>query len=156
MIGKASANIAFYLLNDTYQQETMKLQNLSPRSEPYIYNFTVSNQKGERVSDVDLKYTLKLKSTTNLPLRYKLYMNEDYRDSDATNLVTESTTTIEPDEDGTYFLIVTLPSEELIYSSPKTNSYTLLIYFDEVYTDAKYQDTIESIRIIINSQQMIE
>ena len=95
-------------------------------------------------------------ATTNLPLRFKLYMNENYTDNNATDLVTNENTTIEYDEYNTIFKTITLSKENLLYSTPKTNNYTLLIYYDSNNNDAKYQDTIESIRIVTNSRQIIE
>ena len=46
--------------------------------------------------------------------------------------------------------------EEMLYSEDITNSYTLLIYYDSNNADSKYQDTIEGVRIIIDSKQEID
>ena len=65
-------------------------------------------------------------------------------------------TTVERDDDGTYFQTFTMDEEELLYRTPKVNSYTLVVYFGNYYRNAKYQDMVESVRIIIDSKQVID
>lgn len=154
--GNISSNIAFYLTKSDYQVQQIYLSSLVPRREPYVYNFSVSNRDGNKTSDVDIEYVLKVISTTNLPLRFELYMNENYLSNDATNLANTNNTTIENDEHNTIFKVITLQKQDLLYGTPSTNNYTLLIYYDESNTNAKYQDTIESIRIVTDSRQIIE
>lgn len=154
--GEISSNIAFYLAKADYQVKQIYLSSLTPRNEPYVYTFSVANQDGNKTSDVDLEYVLKVVSTTNLPLRFELYMNENYTDSSATNLANNENTVIEYDDYGTIFKTITLNKEQLLYNTPSTNNYTLLIYYDSSNNDAKYQDTIESIRIVTDSRQIIE
>lgn len=154
--GKISSNIAFYLTKADYQIKQIKLGMLMPRHDPYVYSFTVSNQDGNKVSDVDINYVLKIITTTNLPLRFELYMNEEYDSNGSTNLISSGNTVIESDEYGTYFQTITMDGEDLLYNNPKTNNYTLLVYYDENDKDAKYQDTVESVRLIVESSQIIE
>ena len=154
--GNINSNIAFYLFKTDYQIERIKLADLEPSTIPHIYNFTIGNQNNNKVSDVDIEYTLKIVTTTNLPLRYKLYKNEAYESNDSTNLINNDNTTIEKDNDGTYFQTFEFNKEELLYTTPKTNNYTLVVYFDETNKEAKYQDTPESVRIIVDSKQIID
>ena len=154
--GDISSNIAFYLTKSDYQVQQIYLSSITPRNEPYVYSFSVANRDGNKISDVDIEYVLKVVATTNLPLRYELYMNENYTSAGATNLVNNNNTTLERDEYNTIFKTITLTKENLLYTTPKTNSYTLLIYYDATNTNAKYQDTVESIRIVTDSRQIIE
>ena len=154
--GNIQSNIAFYLAKAGYQTNNIKLTELKPSPNPYVYTFTVGNQDGTKISEVDIEYTLKIITTTNLPLRYLLYKNEDYQSNESTNLVTNNNTVIEPDDDGTYFKTITFNKEELLYTTPKTNNYTLVIYYDETDKNSKYQDTVESIRIVVDSRQIID
>ena len=149
--GNVNSNIAFYLFKADYQVQRIKLADLKPSSEAHVYTFSVSNQNNNKVSDVDIEYTLRIVTTTNLPLRYQLYENENYQSNNATNLINANNSTIAPDQDGTYF-----QREELLYSTPKTNNYTLVVYYDTTNKEAKYQDTVESVRIIIESRQIID
>ena len=155
-IGNTNSNIAFYLLTADYLTEKIKLSDLIPSDNPYIYTFTISNKKGEKTSEVDIEYVLSIVTTTNLPLRYELYENSNYQDSNAVNLITDSNTVTELDEDGTYFQTFTFEKEELFFSTPTTNTYILVVYFDQSSNDAKYQDAVEGVRIIVDSKQIIE
>lgn len=156
IIGGVSSNIAFYLAKTDYQVKQISLDTLVPKSEPYVYNFTIGNQDDSKVSEVDINYTLKVIATTNLPLRYELYMNQDYNSASAVNLITSANTTIETDEYGTYFFNSTMDSQNLLFNSPTTNNYTLLVYFDESNNSFKYQDVVESVRLVVDSQQIVE
>ena len=154
--GNINSNIAFYLFKTSYQVERIKLADLEPSNTPHIYTFTIGNQSNNKVSDVDIEYILKIITTTNLHLRYQLYENEDYQLNTSTNLINTSNTDISKDEDGTYFQTFTFAKETLLYETPKTNTYTLVVYYDETNTDAKYQDTVESVRIVVDSKQIID
>ena len=155
-IGETNTNIAYYLLEPNYYTDNIKLNTLGIQQEPYVYNFTISNFNENDHSEVDLTYILSIVTTTNIPLRYELYENEDYTSTNKTNLITTNNTVIEPDSDGTYFQTITMNEEEMLYSEDITNSYTLLIYYDSNNADSKYQDTIEGVRIIIDSKQEID
>lgn len=155
-IGKMNSNIAFYLLSADYLTEKIKLSDLTPSDSPYVYTFTVGNKKDSKTSEVDIEYVLSIVTTTNLPLRYELYENSNYLDNDAVNLITSSNTVVEKDIDGTYFQTFTFNKEELYFSNPTTNTYTLLVYFDKSNNDFKYQDVVEGVRIIVDSKQIIE
>lgn len=154
--GNINSNIAFYLFQDDYVVKSVNLSNVDFSKGFYVLNFTVSNQKDTRVSDVDINYVLKVITTTNLPFSYELYENENYENDNATNLINNSNTVVEQDDDGTYFQTFTLNEEELLYKSPKVNSYTLVINFLDYYNSDRYQDMVESIRIVIDSKQIIE
>ena len=153
---KVDSNIAFYLLDTNYYTESIKLSSLSPSDNPYIYTFTVSNFNDTKESEVDIEYDLSLIMTTNLPLRYKLYKNEDYTNSSSNNLITDTNSRIELDSDGTYFKIVNFDTENLFYNSHTTNTYTLLVYYDKSNSNPIYQDTIESVKIVVKSRQIID
>ena len=154
--GNINSNIAFYLFKTSYQVERIKLADLEPSSTPHVYTFTISNQDNNKVSDVDIEYILKIVTTTNLHLRYQLYKNENYQSNSSTNLITTNNTDISKDEDDTYFQTFTFAKETLLYTTPTTNTYTLVVYYDATNTNPKYQDTIESVRIIVDSKQIID
>lgn len=155
-IGNMNSNIAFYLISADYLTQNIKLTDLTPSDEAYVYTFTIGNQKEEKVSEVDIEYTLSIVTTTNLPLRYELYENANYQEEGSVNLISTTNTVVSPDSDGTYFQNFTFEKEELYYQTPTTNTYTLVVYFDETNNDAKYQDVIEGIQIIVDSRQIIE
>ena len=79
----SNIQVAFYVLNENYEKMTLKLDSLYPREEPYVYNFSISNFKDEKMCETDMEYDLKIRTTTNLPLEYRLYSNQNYNDTDA-------------------------------------------------------------------------
>ncbi|MCI6265672.1 MAG: hypothetical protein MR598_02350 [Erysipelotrichaceae bacterium] len=155
-IGNMNSNIAFYLISADYLTQNIKLTDLTPSDEAYVYTFTIGNKKEEEISEVDIEYTLSIVTTTNLPLRYELYENTNYQEEGSVNLISTTNTVVSPDSDGTYFQNFTFEKEELYYQTPITNTYTLVIYFDQTNNDAKYQDVVEGIQIIVDSRQIIE
>lgn len=149
---QAEIQAAFYLLNDEYQTAEVKLDSLEPRDDEYVYSFSVSNNKSNKRTETSLEYELKIVTTTNLPLSYKLYKNEDYKTG--TNIITSDT--ILPDEYGTFFRTICTEKEIFTYSENKTNIYTLVVKFPNEYNKTEYQDIIEAIVIEIESKQLIQ
>lgn len=142
---------AFYLLNDEYQSTNIKLDSLEPRDNEYVYTFSISNNKSNARTETSLEYELNIITTTNLPLSYKLYKNEDYKTG--TNIITSDD--ILPDEHGTYFRTIKTEKEVFTHTKNETNIYTLVIKFPKQYNKVEYQDIIELITIEINSNQLI-
>ena len=149
----AETQIAFYLLKATYQTSTVLLEEITPRNQPYTYTFAVSNTNGTKRTETNLQYDLSIKTTTNLPLTYELYMNSVYTDANADEVITNSTTT--QDSDGTYFNIFTTDTEYFSYSYNQTNNYQLVVYFPSNCVDEMYQDIVELIEIRIESKQVM-
>lgn len=147
-------DIAFYLLKEDYQTMELSLENLYPSEKPYVYTFSISNADGEKRAEVDLTYELAIKTTTNLPLTYELYMNESYNDENSTIALTRNE--VDTDEDGTYFRYLETANETFEYVNIEKNVYQLVVYFPQEYNTENYQDIIESIEININAKQVIE
>lgn len=148
----ANVDIAFYLLKEDFQTMTLNLASILPQNNAYTFEFSIGNQAGEDIAEVDLEYELTLRTTTNLPLTYELYMNQSYTDQGATNIIKENTVNL--DEDGTYFRTMTTDKITLKYTEGKTNLYQLVVYFPENYNQENYQDIIELIEINVNGQQV--
>lgn len=149
---QAEIQAAFYLLNDEYQSSSVKLDALEPRDEKYVYSFSVSNNKNNQRTETTLEYELKIVTTTNLPLSYQLFKNEDYETG--TNIIINDT--ILPDEYGTIFRTFTTEKETFSHTEDETNIYTLVVKFPKEYNKIEYQDIIEAITIEIDSKQLIE
>ena len=148
----ANVDIAFYLLKEDFQTMTLNLASILPQNNAYTFEFSIGNQAGEDIAEVDLEYELTLRTTTNLPLTYELYMNQLYTDQGATNIIKENTVNL--DEDGTYFRTMTTDKITLKYTEGKTNLYQLVVYFPENYNQENYQDIIELIEINVNGGQI--
>ena len=149
---KANVDFAFYLLKDDYKTMTTKLDSLLPQDEAYVYNFSIGNEDGTERAEVDLEYELTIRTTTNLPLTYELYMNQEYTDSGAQNIIKNNEIAL--DEHGTYFRTLTTEKINLSYKVGTTNLYQLVVYFPKEYNTENYQDIIELIEITVNSHQV--
>ena len=148
----ANVDIAFYLLKEDFQTMTLNLASILPQNNAYTFEFSIGNQAGEDIAEVDIEYELTLRTTTNLPLTYELYMNQSYTDQWATNIIKENIVNL--DENGTYFRTMTTDKITLKYTEGKTNLYQLVVYFPENYNQENYQDIIELIEINVNGQQV--
>ena len=148
----ANVDIAFYLLKEDYKTMTVNLAELLPRNNAYVFDFSIGNEDGIEIADVDLEYELTLRTTTNLPLTYELYMNEEYTDAIATNIIKENN--IEKDEQGTYFRTMTTEKVKLSYKEAVTNLYQLVVYFAVNYNQEIYQDVIELLELKVDAKQV--
>lgn len=148
----ANVDIAFYLLNEDYKTMTLNLASLLPQDNAYTFEFSIGNQAGGERAEIDIEYELSLRTTTNLPLTYELYMNQAYTDLGATNIIKENT--VAQDEHGTYFRTMTTEKITLPYTEGKTNLYQLVVYFPADYDQEKYQDIIELLEINVNGGQV--
>lgn len=150
----ANVDIAFYLFKEDYKTMTVNLASIEPRDNAYIFEFTVGNQDGIEIAETDLEYELTLRTTTNLPLTFELYKNQQYTDLEAESIIKEEN--ILPDEYGTYFRTMTTEKSFLPYTQGTTNLYQLVVHFPANYDQEKYQDIIELLEIKVNAQQVTE
>ena len=150
----ANVEIAFYLLKEDYKTMTINLAELLPQNNAYVFDFSIGNQDGIEMAEVDLEYELSLRTTTNLPLTFELYMNENYTDTGATNIIKENNIAL--DEQGTYFRTMTTEKKYLSYKEGKTNLYQLVVYFPANYNQEIYQNIIELLEINVNAQQVTD
>ncbi len=147
--GEANIDIAFYCIKEDFQTMTLKLENLEPRSDPYIYNFTIANNDGTKRTETNLIYDLTVRTTTNLPINIILF-NTTQGNIDITNL-----TTIQ-DDDGTYFNLFQTDQQEFGFLQNEQHKYRLEVVLPEIYKSSDYQDIIELIEINVNSKQKID
>lgn len=154
----ADIDVAFFLLKDEYFTKDIALEDMVPGGDPQKCEFSVSNyylddDGNEIVSETDMEYTLKIRTTTNLPLEYKLYMNQSSDSSDANDMIEINLT---KDEDDTYFYKLVEDTREFSYEEGHTNTYTLVVSFPEEFKSIEYQNIIECIEISIDAHQIID
>lgn len=175
----ANIDIAFFLVNDRYgikkpneesyeYTKRINIANLKPGdSAEYtilISNYAFFNEDGEKideltgttegfskaVADTDIEYDLKIRATTNLPLKYEFYTG------DTMNPIGNNITH-ERDDKMYFYNIFEINNEELLFDDEGTQDiYKLKITFPDECKDSKYQDIIEYIEISINTEQKIE
>lgn len=155
---KLNANIerALYILEEGGLSFNIDLNKIEPSVDPYVYKFSISNFQGSRHSDVDIEYQLSVRSTTNLPLVYELYRNQNYDDPSATNLF--DSFIVQQDEDGAWYNFFEGKEKYLFsYEEDSTDIYTLVIYFNEEYKNTlDYADSLENIEVKLDSHQVTE
>ena len=145
---------AFYIIDSNYETKSVHLDDLVPSDTPYTYNFTVANNNGTDRAETDIEYTIEITSTTNLPLNYALYLNQEYTDEDSTNIIINDIT--QQDEYGTYFKKMVTESKKFSHLKDESNSYQMTVVFPKEYEDFEYQGIIEGIIITVKSKQVIE
>ena len=145
---EASLDIAFYCIEEDFQTMTLKLDEIVPRTAPYVYNFTVSNNNGTKRTETELIYDLTIRTTTNLPIDITLFDTN----AGATPLGSE---TIIQDDDGTYFRYITTPQREFGFVNNQTNNYRIQVVLPATYKSEEYQDIIELVEINVDSKQKI-
>jgi len=143
---------AIYLLKDEYQTITVKIPDVIPSNNQYLYTFSVSNFKDDVHSDTNLKYKIHIRTTTNLRIGYDLYNTLDIDDAQS-DLITNL---IQRDDDGTYFRNMITGEKTMLYSEDKTDYYTLLLTFPLDYKDSMYSGIPELIEINIESKQILD
>ena len=153
---KLSSNIdrAVYLLKDGKMTFNIDPDAIVPRSTPYTYTFTVANHNGSIEGDMNLKYYVQLKTTTNLPITVKLYRNEQYSSS-ATNIA-EGFDLVQ-DEDGAWYKLYTKsPEYQFQYNVQREDTYVLVVEYPEVYkSHLVYSGVPENIEVAIYSEQRV-
>lgn len=154
---KINANIdkALYIFEDEKINFNLEPLGIVPRDDPYTYKFSISNFNTSKQSDVDILYTLRVRTTTNLPINIKLYRNELFDDPGAVNLFSGADT--KQDADGAWYRIYDVNDEyQFLYENKSTDVYTLVIEFPTSYAaNTVYANYIESIEVYIDSKQLL-
>ena len=159
---KTSTNLAIkpdfaaFIFQEEMFEFIMETSGIKPRDESYVYSFTVANYNDQKECDIDLTYTINISTTTNLPLEYKLYKDEDYTLSSSTNLLNSKK--VVQDEDNSWYNEYTIDNiYEMYYSVNTKHVYYLVVNFDKDYGDnIEYANLIDNIRINIEAKQLID
>lgn len=155
---KLNVNIerAIYLIDVSKTSFNIDPEQIVPSDQPFVYKFSVSNFNDSLRSDIDIKYTLKVTTTTNLPLNFNLYRNESYDNATSVDLL-ETHQSLQ-DSDGAWYNVYNIDNWYTFNHNDKvTDIFTLVIKFPKVYsTNTIYADAIENIEISIDSKQIIE
>lgn len=171
-VGSAPMDVALYAFDydGIYEASSggsetaidINLGEVEPGSQK-TYHFTVSNKilndDDEVVkSDTNISYKLKVITTTNIQLQYGLYLNQNPDIAGATNLFSPSGVDIgvvSSDSWGTYFKYYTLDEKCLTKDRIVEDEYYLTVTFPEDMNSSKYQDLVESIKIQLESKQVL-
>ena len=171
-IGEAPMDVALYAFSydGLYDVTTgtdeaaldINLGSLKPGDVKY-YSFKVTNavldeDDNSVKSDTNIIYKLKVITTTNINLKYSLYYNQDPRSSSATDLFVNGSEDIgdyATDDWGTWFKHYAIPAKCLKKENIVVDNYVLKVEFPSEYKDYTYQDLVESIKIQLESKQVV-
>ena len=140
--------IAHFIVNNEVQNQTLKLESMVPREEPYNYSITISNTKNEKVSETAIEYYIQIKATTNLPLQFSLTINKN---NDQQIVTTETLR----DEDGMYYVVMSTDLKEFGLTKEEHNYILSIIFPTEYKANSEYADVIELVEITVDSKQKI-
>ncbi len=145
--GSAKASVAFFAISAGTQSKSLKLSDVKPDGNDNFYYIDVSNFKDNKVSEVDLDYSLSIRTTTNIPVNYSLFLN------DSTENIIGNKEVI-TDKDGMYFFKFSIPASSFSKGVKKTDTYKLVINFPSEYNDDMYQSMIDNVEISLNAKQV--
>lgn len=150
-----TSNYAAYIFEPKRLSFNLETDGIIPSDTPYVYRFTVSNFNDIRKSDVDLSYQISIRTTTNLPLTYRLYYEKNYNEAGSQNIIDESTEI--QDEDGAwYHNLVSNQTFSMPYKTNTTHTFYLVIDFPIMYSNKiMYEGMIDNIEIILDSKQIV-
>lgn len=130
--GKATAILGQPIATTTLEE--IILEDLKP-SETKKYKFKVSNYKNDKISDIDMTYTLQIKSERYLPINFELKKLEN-------NIPTGEN------------LLKNNITEKINMGKEKyEQEYELSITWDEKDKNYKYSKEIDYVEIVLNSYQ---
>lgn len=144
---------AIFLLKPTDMIFNLNTYEIVPSNNKYNYTFSIANYDDTKQSEVDMEYTIDIRTTTNLPLNISLYRNVSDINS-ATNILTKETVN---DSNGVWYNLYKVNQKyNLNYTDRITDTYTLSINFPSDYkTNKVYAGMMEAIEIRISANQVI-
>ena len=145
---EAKVKIAFSLLRVDDLHHTIKLEEILPNDQYQEYPFAVRNydENGNRI-DVNMKYTVTLRTTTNIPISYELYDGEGHLISTTNELVT--------DDYGTIFNTSKTNTYNVTYSANSSNVFVLKYKLSSAYHGEEYAELADLIEIIVDAEQVV-
>jgi len=135
---------SFIFDTETLDRLELPLVDLKP-GQTNEYNFSVSNTKQDKTSDVTILYQLTILTPHFTPLIIEVYKGEELVMTCDENYSRNSNNE----------LVCNTDVFELSHSKVKTDDYKLKITFDERYSDLSYTDLIDYINIEIKSYQKV-
>lgn len=170
----AEIDVALYVIKDEYESKTITLKDMLPGDTQYckfsISNFYLDDKKAQVLTETDMKCDLKIRTTTNLPLKYELYVDQSVDDSNLINkLDTEELNKGHWDEYDTIFKYLVDKNEtaekkeqgitdsiDFSYKQPICRTYIIKVTFPETECKSyEYQNIMECIEISIDSHQIV-
>lgn len=152
---RADVDKALYIFEDEKLEFNLKTEGIVPSSVPYTYKFSVSNFKDTKTSEIDIEYTVTVKTTTNLPISVQVF-KLDSNANPGPSLVTGAV--VKQDEDNSYYRVYKVPTTyEMLFTDRVTDYFQISITFPESYKNSMtYENAIENVDVILESKQMTD
>lgn len=143
---QADVDLAYYFVKAGDISQDLKLERILPRTNKYTYSFSVANYDGNTRTETSLDYTIEIKTTTNLPLNYKICKQGE---------TTDRITSTQPiaDDDGTYFKYITATGDTFGFSENEVDYYQIEIEFPVEYNSSQYEGIVEYLQLTVYSTQ---
>lgn len=159
-------DVAFFVLNDENLGHLITLDDLEPGSETTC-SFSISNFIDDAtktsIAETDIKYKLVIRTTTNLPLQYELYINDNPLVNATAVEQIEGRAEVNQDEHNTYFNKLIEYENVFKHEVPTTDTYILKVTFPKgktpggtEYMDYSYQNLIDAIEISVEAEQVAD
>jgi len=146
----ADAKIAFFITDVGSYEQSISLTGMVPSATNYQYKFLVKNNDGTDRCQVNLKYTIDFKMTTNLPLSVQIVDENDAN-------VVSSDEVIQDANNVYYHEYHCNQAFNFGYVVNETDVYTLIVNFPEQYKNypTEYQSLVDMFTITINAEQVV-
>ncbi len=169
--GNIALDVAYYafrydLENEASQNIDIELGDIQPGEEKKYKINIYNTDETDKVADTSLSYILKIVTTTNVKFEYGLYYNQSKDSANAFNLLSDGTRpsdkpevikAIQADNWGTYFNSFIVEEICLAHTTKTHDFFYLTIKMpDEFKTHVEYQDLIESVKVQIESKQVLK
>lgn len=169
-------DVAFFVLENENLGHLITLDDLAPgdktscsfsianfRMEEYVDENDGQTKERQVVAETDIKYKLTIRTTTNLPLEYKLYINDNPVENASAVDQINGGAVINQDEYNTYFNKLIEYENTFSYKTPTTDTYILEVKFprgktatSDEYLDYTYQNIIDAIEISVEAEQVVD
>ena len=144
--------IAFFIVDVENQTHSIKLDSMVPSDDPYFYRFDVSNFKEDKKANVDLKYSIELVTTTNMPLEFKIFKEPNM----TKNIISRET--YSTDENGVFYKHLIVDGiNPMYFKQMKTDVYYLWVKYPKKYEDSPedYSGIVDLVDVKINAEQVV-
>ena len=157
----AMAEVAFFVVEEGFQEGNIMLEGLYPREDPFEYEFTIANKDGTITAETSIDYTIEMVITTNLPLDIKMYRKTsnggNYSELEDEDIIENQ---IEVREIGdtwtTYVRKIKIKDGNFKFNQSQTDTYKLSATFPIEYNDIEeFEGMIDNVAIKIDAKQKI-
>lgn len=154
-------DVAFWIMDNSFQEDRLLIEDIYPSTNPFEYTFTVSNFKDDKIAETDMEYEIVLTMTTNLPLSYEIQRNGTTYSNKQEKLYTDTDGTVYREirfgtAENPYPLIMDTISNTTHTKTKVTDTYKIKVTFpQENSANLEYADLMEYIKIGLTARQVI-